>query len=293
MSLTFFSSILGYEAYEKKDIATSYYQWELIQQFTISIILEILRGKKSDLSIATSYCTCSVPHLTIRFTPSIYNYFVNISSIFKIQDNDDAWKEIVRDKRAIMTAQKKIGIVKKRGIMTKYWYKYYCILSGGYLYFYEANKQVYPSYYYYLKNAEAITGETEIGIQNTLIIRNIETQSYCYLAMTTKAERDSWKKAIEDQVAQMNVGNIAKKPPKALAGESLLNETTFSVGALKAEIYEENKELILTGDIRQADGKVTVRPYDTNVKLGIINGIIKRADKGQGSAMNRYNIILE
>ena len=72
-----------------------------------------------------------------------------------------------------MKAAKKIGIVRKRGDALTRWYKYWCILSGGYLYFYETNMQPQPSFYYYIHDALILEGYAQIGVRNSLIVNNI------------------------------------------------------------------------------------------------------------------------
>lgn len=44
---------------------------------------------------------------------------------------------MVNEKNQVIKMATKIGIVKKKGATIKFWYQYFGVLSGGYIYFYE------------------------------------------------------------------------------------------------------------------------------------------------------------
>ncbi len=80
----------------------------------------------------------------------------------------------------------------------KYWYRYFAVLSGGYIYFYSTHQSVYPETYFYLKNA-VINLNTEDDQENSLTMINCNGE-ICSLALNTVKSQNEWEEAISAQV---------------------------------------------------------------------------------------------
>ena len=50
----------------------------------------------------------------------------------------------------------KTGQLKKKGNTIKFWYSYFGVLSGAYLYFYQNQTDLYPEDYFYIKGGKLL-----------------------------------------------------------------------------------------------------------------------------------------
>ena len=197
---------------------------------------------------------------------------MKITDIFSPDEDDEGLQELTRNKNDIVNAQKMVGIVKKRGTgLKKYWYKYYCCLLGGYLYFYETNNQKYPSSYFYLKNTEVIYGIPEIGIENTLILRNKSDQ--CYLAFHSNETCQEWKLKIDEVVKEISI--LSEKMYKRIAEEIDLNDVLEEAGAkinkMIVECYDENIKKLVEGVMTDMECNYIKRCEDLIMKIKIFS----------------------
>ncbi len=175
----------------------------MVQDFSLELDGGMLMGRKKAADIPTTRVDGVIKDMQFRFTPTLYNHYMNIMGSLDLSEEDEAWSELVRDKATVIKAMRMIGVVRKRGEGLKnYWYKYYCCLSGGYLYFYEGNKQLYPTSYFYVKNAEVSDGLVEIGIENSLALRTKSDQ--CFLAFNNREDWKNWKHEIENAVQEIS-----------------------------------------------------------------------------------------
>ena len=223
----------------------------VIKNFSVSFEGGIHGGRKKSVEIPTTKIDGVIEDLQFRFTPMLYNYYMNIVDALDLNDEDGAWSELVRDKATIIKAMRMIGVVKKRGEGLKsYWYKYYCCLSGGYLYFYEANRQLYPSKYFYVKNAEVTDGLGEIGIENSLILRTKTDQ--CYLAFNTKEDWKNWKREIENVVQEISFLSEAlyKKSQAPIDYTEVVLAGMLKVHKLTFEFLDEKARSLMYGELR-------------------------------------------
>eukprot|EP01022_Parablepharisma_sp_SALTPOND_P001728 TRINITY_DN1071_c0_g1_i1.p1 TRINITY_DN1071_c0_g1~~TRINITY_DN1071_c0_g1_i1.p1 ORF type:complete len:1296 (+),score=172.27 TRINITY_DN1071_c0_g1_i1:23862-27749(+) len=266
----FYKSLLSYEAYERQLEFKEEDHFVLINDFSVLVDMGILRGPKKSPEIASTKTNYVINSLQFRFNPLLYNYFVNITDAFSLNEDDEAWRELVRNKADIIEAQRMIGILKKRGEgLKKYWYKYYCCLSGGYLYFYEANRQPYPTTYFYLKNTEVTDGAQEIGIENTLILRNKTEQ--CYLAFNSEKDCKAWKAEIEAVIKEISFLSEAvyRKTTQPIDCFDVLNETKVLIKNLSVEILDEKGGDLVKGQIMDAEATGVKRPEDFTMNIKI------------------------
>ena len=179
---------------------------KVINDFSAKITFGLLRGKKENDLIPSTYCTCEIDSLSAVFTPVVYNHFCNLKESYEWKEDDEPWKELLRDKKTIMSMLSFSGIVRKRSKKTQLWHKFYCILSGGYLYFYEQNMQQMPSYYYYLcsseKELEISDAKHLIGVNYTICLSR-KGEDPLYLAFSNEDECQSWVKKLWEQYADI------------------------------------------------------------------------------------------
>ena len=200
--LEYFCTLMAYEKYEKENYIDPIQRFGVIDDFTIHMNIAFARDKK-DPATPSADILCDIEKLNMNFTPSIYNHFINISDSFDLTEDDEAWKELIREKDIIVKSQRIGGTLHKRGIGDqKFWYKKYCILSGGYLYFYESNRENFPTSYFYLKNTEIVDGTRELGIANSMILRNKLEQ--CFLKFINRIEYNNWKTKITETIQSIN-----------------------------------------------------------------------------------------
>ena len=244
----------------------------MIKDFSVMVDIGVLRDRKKSPDVPTTKVDCVIKDIQFRFTPSLYNYFVNISEVFGSREEDEAWSELVRDKATVIKAMRMIGVVKKRGEgLKKYWYKYYCCLSGGYLYFYEANRQLYPTTYFYLKNAEVSDGLGEIGAENTLILRTHTDQ--CYLAFNTKDDWKNWKKELESVVQEISFLSDAlyKKPPEPIDFTETVAESRIQINKLGVELLDEKCLELVHAEVLGVECTATKRTADFTIRSKILS----------------------
>ena len=90
----------------------------------------------------------------MNLSSTLYNELLTISSQFEFEDESDE----ISEKEEILKESVLKGYLKKRtDDRIKYWYRYYCAVSGGYLYFYKTEQSIRLQSYYYLKEATVQT----------------------------------------------------------------------------------------------------------------------------------------
>ncbi len=263
VGMEMYSTLLAYESCEKGAEVKAEERFVVIKDFSVLVDIGVLRGQKKSPDVPSSKVDCVIKELDFRFNPLLYNYFVNIGEAFGTSEGDGGWSELVRDKATVIKAMRMIGVVKRRGEgLKKYWYKYYCCLSGGYLYFYEANRQLYPTTYFYLKNAEIADGLNEIGIENTLILKTKADQ--CYLAFNNKDDWKKWRAELEVVVQEISFLSDAlyKKPQEPIDFTDTLAASRIQINRLGIELLDEKNTELVHGSVLGVECTVTKRSAD-------------------------------
>ena len=80
-------------------------------------------------------------------------------------------KMLQTDKALAIKKSKKIDSLFLYSERIRKWKKHYVILSGAYIYAYETNKQLYPSFYFYISNG--ILKDEGLNQQEKLLILNV------------------------------------------------------------------------------------------------------------------------
>jgi len=120
-------------------------------QFLLTILVtpdDVLSGlsKKPGISIISK-----LNDLNVNFTPFIYEQLINIGKTLALENS--VAQMLKTDKQIIMKTSKKIDSVYCFTNSQIAFKKYYAALASAYLYFYETNKQPYPTAYFYIDNA--------------------------------------------------------------------------------------------------------------------------------------------
>jgi hypothetical protein len=144
--------------------------FKLIHNLSVELTLHSLTTKPTTPETHKLFLHVLFRRFEMRFNPFIYKQFFLLPSCFSLSKDDQAWSQLMAQKNHILACSKKIGILKKRGARVKTWQQYFCVLSGGYLYFYATKNQEYSSFYYYIQDAVVNYAFQKLAIQNTVIV---------------------------------------------------------------------------------------------------------------------------
>lgn len=263
---------MAYEAYEKRNELEEEDYFAVIRDFSLLMNVAVLHAPKKLPTIPNTRVTYKIDLLQFRLTPKLYGYFLDITNVFTPSEADEGLQELTRNKSDVVSSQRMLGIVKKRGTgIKKYWYTYYCCLIGGYLYFYETNKQPYPSSYFYLKNTEVTYGDHEIGVKNTLILRNKFEQ--CYLAFNSAKHCLAWKDKIDEVVKEISIlsEKMYKKVERSVDVFDVSEEANIIIKKLLVEFYNEDAEQLVRGELSRMECAYVKRSEDLKMEAKVFS----------------------
>ena len=230
--------------------------FNVIEEYTIEIELQKLKnGLLKDPIRVKNHLPALVlkielPKFQISLNKTIYKHLLNLSDTLHF--SDIASLELLQnEKMALLNSEIKSGSIKKRGNTIKSWKPYYVIFSGGYLYFFNNQKDLSPVFYIYIKKAEILEFLDE---QYAFIIRNKNEE--CYLACENQGDLQDWievlKKKIDDFSLIVNENLPVNKKKRASLVENysknaeFLQEislsTQFHIKEFDLVIFEENCE---------------------------------------------------
>lgn len=116
----------------------------------------------------------SLPALALNLDHRIYIKLLDIKNHVSVSEENSM--EIVHNERiALLAKAVKIGeVYKKQSLIgVSNWAKFYCVLSGNYIYFFVNQKDLNPHSNFYLKKAEIFEAEDKIKGNNVLLVRKI------------------------------------------------------------------------------------------------------------------------
>jgi len=261
-----------YEDYEKDNGIRAEDRFAVIDNFSLIITIGLLATPRKCPATPLRKLKCDIRSLQFRVTPKVYGYLLSIPKVFFLDEDDGVWRELTQDRKEIMRTRKIAGIVKKRGNgLTKYWYNYHCYLAEGYLYFYEINKHHYLDSYFYLKNTVTSFGKNELGIENTLILRNKVDQ--CSLAFSSAKLCNTWKEKIDEMVEETSLlsEGMYKKITEVVDLRNAINEVKAKVGELLFELFDDKENLIVKGDLQHLQCSYIKRQEDIMMKVKVYN----------------------
>lgn len=121
---------------------------DVICPFSLNLLVGLRKKKINDPKLAKIQINGELSDITIQVTPQLFNDFVNIDECFKI-DEDENWEQLMSSKNEIIRLAKKISSIKRRTYFT--WINTFAVMSGGYIYFYDSQKDVAHSSYFFLR----------------------------------------------------------------------------------------------------------------------------------------------
>eukprot|EP00347_Sterkiella_histriomuscorum_P000566 403375355 len=221
----------------------SYKQWltnesqgfiEVIKPFKTQLILQLRRRSDTqNLDEAEIVATGKMSKLSIFFTPHIYNSILNISLLLSstsTNSRENEQQQMINEKNEVMKIASKIGQIRKKGGTIKFWYQYFGVLSGGYIYFYEKQSDMYPSEYFYIKGSQ-IVRDFDKQIEHTLLLVNMFGEQ-CLVSFNSYKNQLEWEKAILDKVFEyQQVGQ-----DNTLQRQSLITEKKYSLKELEKKL---------------------------------------------------------
>ena len=116
----------------------------------------------------------SLPALALNLDHKIYIKLLDIKNHMSVSEENSM--EIAHNERiALLAKAVKIGeVYKKQSLIgVSNWAKFYCVLSGNYMYFFVNQKDLNPHSNFYLKKAEIFEAEDKIKGNNVLLVRKI------------------------------------------------------------------------------------------------------------------------
>ena len=144
----------------------------------------------------------------------------------------------------------KIGALRKKGTTIKFWYQYFAVLSGGYIYFYDKQSDVYPSEYFYVKCIE-IEKDVDQEQQNSLILTN-KYGEICQLAFNSLKHQIEWEKVLKEKRDEdLRMSNELKENNKSInkqksqANEDktkVLSKFDFIIPKIEIELEAQRKQ---------------------------------------------------
>jgi len=263
---------LVYENYEKNNELEDDNYFAVVKDFSLVMDVALLHAPKKLPTVPNRRIKYKVDLLHFRLTQRLYDYFLDITKVFFPDEADEGLQELTRNKSDVVNSQRMVGIVKRRGTgFSKYWYTYYCCLIGGYLYFYETNTQPYPSSYFYLKNTEVAYGDPEIGVKNTLILRNKFEQ--CYLAFNSSKHCNTWKEKIEETIKEISIlsKKMYKKIEESIDLHDVQDETNIRINRLLMEFFTEKGDLLIRGKLTEMGCHYIKRSEDFKMEIKIVS----------------------
>ena len=178
IKLEYFISVkFAFEYYRNKEkvVEKSENSFCLIQEFEIAANLKrpisnqsIENNEKKPLFSLE----VSLPNLTMNLEKKVYMKLLEINEHINVSEENAM--EIAHNERiALLAKAVKIGEVYKKqtviGITN--WARFFCVLSGNYLYFFVNQKDLNPNSNFYLKNAEVFECEDKIKGNNVLQVK--------------------------------------------------------------------------------------------------------------------------
>ena len=134
----------------------------------------------------------------LHFDPDTYAKFLRIGETLRLES--EILKLLQTDKAQLLKDNKKIDTAFYFSEKVGKWKLHYLILSGAYVYFYETNKQLYPSSYYYLTNASVKDeGKSEaLGLFMLSVINKYG--EVCRLGFRKPEQKTEWLRLLGDYV---------------------------------------------------------------------------------------------
>ncbi|CAG9335375.1 VPS13_3 [Blepharisma stoltei] len=228
-----------------------------------------------------------LPKLSIMLTPSIYNQLTRIQEIF--QSNDAVSSRLTLDKKTIMKRANLIARLKKQGIGIQSWYSYFAVLSGGYIYFFNSEKESAASTYFYIKDCSLIDISEKIKVPNTLKLYN--RYGECVLSFEKKQDFNKWQAGLNDQISEFQSLSSAAAPSKPIfkkANKAWL-EVNFGIPDIYFKLYSDDIVEMSELYLSSINVKCLMKVYDIYADMFLKSMYIK--DMQRESWSDHFNYL--
>ncbi|CDW90143.1 vacuolar protein sorting-associated protein vps13 [Stylonychia lemnae] len=193
----------------------SYKQWvesynpkslSVIREFKLQLILSLRKNSAiKSANIPEIIMDGKMSKLKLFFNPHIYNQFLNISRLLSMEStsqNNGEQQHLVNEKFQVLEMATQTGQIKKKGNTIKFWYSYFGVLSGAYLYFYEKQSDLYPEDYFYIKGGQ-LQKDIDKQIEYSIQIEN-QFGDQCLIAFNSQKSQNEWEKAIKEKIYELS-----------------------------------------------------------------------------------------
>lgn len=151
---------------------------------------------------------CEISKININVNKFIVGKFFALPEIFNNTKNEDIWENVYENKNQIANNSLKKGFVflkTKNNLFVETWAKYYCLLSGGYLYLFEKSENLKPDVLISLKDASVedieVTHSEEQKRGFTITYPN--SSQVHPLMVANEALAKEWKRLIQNRVEEI------------------------------------------------------------------------------------------
>lgn len=229
--------------------------FNVIEEYTIDIEIHKLKtGLLKDPirlqeKLPAIKLNIELPKFQILLNKTIYKSLINLPDTLHFSDITNL-ELLQNEKLALLNSEIKSGSLKRRGNTYKSWKNYFVIFSGGYLYFFNNQKDLSPLFSIYIKKA-IIKISTEEGLGFVILTKNEE----CFLACENQQDLNDWVQVLQQKIEDFSLkmsediplykkkhNSISGALPQSLNDQSLLEialETRFHIKALDLSIYED------------------------------------------------------
>ena len=150
------------EEFENKEI------FYVIKKYNIDLNILKLKGDllndpiRSKIGLPELRVRIDLPEFQINLNKQIYKDLIHLPDIAFLSDVNN-FELLQTEKLSLINSQIKSGSLKRRGKAIKAWHNYYVILAGGYLYFFQNQKDLVASFYLYIRKAQVFQTDLEIS----------------------------------------------------------------------------------------------------------------------------------
>ncbi|CAG9335335.1 VPS13_2 [Blepharisma stoltei] len=266
----------------------------VVPSFEINTSLDVLKSRykkrkwekneRQFIEVADLVMSGSIPVLRVILSPSIYNQILRLGEIFKL--DDEVWSTIILEKRIIMRKAVTISKLKKKNASIQSWHHYFAVLSAGYIYFFNNEKETLAANYYYIKDCSVVDISDQIGIPNTLKLLNRFGE--CVIAFDKPSEMKKWMEKLNDQITElMTYTSAAAKDPTPKANK-LWCVIDFSYPEISLKLSNEEGAELAEFELNELSMKGLLNTFDLGVHATLESLNIKDLQRNSPSIHFNY-----
>lgn len=281
---------------ELRYITNEKYSFPIIPTFGINNIVNFLKSRfrirkwelkekkfhdKADIIVSGE-----LPRLSVELTPSTYDQLSKINEIFVLDDNINS--KLTLDKKIIMRKASLISKLKKQGSGIQSWCNYFAVLSGGYIYFFNSEKESTAYSYYYIKDCSLIDISEKIGVQNTLKLFN--RYGECVLSFDKNNEFIKWINGLNESIMEFQSALSAAPPtPKFKKANKIWLEIGFGIPEISLKLCNEERTELSEFYLSSIFFQSFIKVYDISAHVSLKSLYIK--DSLRKSYSDHFNYL--